>query len=59
MPKNQDMSDEDMGLLVDFFDSPEGDEYMKELLKKDVPSKKHSGKIKIKQEIRYDVKTNP
>ena len=48
MPKNQDMSDEDTDLLVEFFDSPEGDEYMKELLKKDVPSKKHSGKIKLR-----------
>jgi len=48
MPKNQDMSDEDADLIIDFLDSPEGSEYMKELLKKDVPSKKHSGKIKIK-----------
>ena len=55
MPKNegrdktiQDMSDEDIDLLVEFFESPEGSKYMKDLLRKDVPSKKHGGSIKIR-----------
>ena len=73
MPKNQNMSGEDADMINEFLDAMEANkiknegsamslkQYIDSLMKKDVPSKKHGGSIKIKQEIRHarKVKTNP
>jgi len=60
MPKNQKMSGEDADMINEFLDAMEAGkiknegsamslkQYIDSLMKKDVPSKKHGGSIKIR-----------